>query len=94
MVCGTKDIGPVRFQDVNDKAVELHHQTLTSYILFWNQPGRLGDALYSMRAGQGSLRTDLDQGGLSNIESGLKVSCAGCVEVCRKPRLPAAGESS
>ncbi len=36
MVSGMKNIGPVRFQDVNNKAVELHHQTLTSYILFGN----------------------------------------------------------
>ena len=80
MVSGMENINPVRFQDVNDKAVELYHQTLTSYILSGNHPGRLGGALHSMRAGQGSLCTDLDEGGLSNIESGLEVSCAGRVE--------------
>ena len=80
MVSGMKNISPVRFQDVNDKAVQLHHHTLTADILSGNHPGRPGGALYGMREGQRSLGADLDQGRLSNRESGLEVSCAGRIE--------------
>ena len=80
MVAGVENINCLRFQDVNDKAVKFHHQTLSSDILFGNHPGRPGGALYRMRKGQRSVCTDLDEGRLSNIESGLEVSRTGCVE--------------